>query len=64
VKAKEKKGDLAYNSVYENVVQQVRKLKELEPVLSKDYQNKSIKVVGAIYHLDNGAVEVLEETLN
>jgi len=61
-KAKVHSGDLTENAIYENVRYQVKKLRELEPVLSKDYKTNKISIVGAVYHIENGRVEFLEGT--
>ncbi len=61
--ARKQTGDLTHNAIYENVRLQVQKLRELEPVLAKDQREGKIKIVGAVYHLDNGRVEFLPDTL-
>jgi carbonic anhydrase len=50
-------------AVRKNVINQVEELRELEPVLSRMYHQGKILIVGAIYDLENGKVEFLEETL-
>ncbi len=52
--------DLIDASVRENIKMQVNQLKELEPVLAKRVREGSIKIVGALYHLETGKVEFLE----
>ncbi|MDO1449882.1 carbonic anhydrase [Rhodocytophaga aerolata] len=56
---KGKPGDHVTNAIYENVRLQVQKLRELEPVLAQDVKAGKIKIVGAIYHLEDGRVEFL-----
>lgn len=51
--------DLLDVSIRENVMLQVEQLKALEPVLAKRVREGSIKIIGAIYHLDSGLVEFL-----
>jgi carbonic anhydrase len=54
-----KKGD---NAVYQNVINQVNELKQLEPVLSRAYEKGILLIVGAVYDLETGKVEFLKET--
>ncbi len=64
--AKDNKGtpsetlDLA---VRENVRQQVKLLRGLEPVLSRRFDKGEVLIVGAVYNLHSGMVEFLEETV-
>jgi carbonic anhydrase len=60
-KVKGKPGDMVTNAIYENVRLQVQKFKDLEPVLAKDVREEKIKIVGAVYNLENGKVEFLDE---
>ncbi|MCU0384092.1 MAG: carbonic anhydrase [Cyclobacteriaceae bacterium] len=48
-------------SIKENVLMQVEQLKSLEPVLAKRVREGSIKIVGAIYHLQTGKVEFISQ---
>ena len=50
-------------AVRRNVVEQVDLLRSLEPVLSRRFDKGEVLIVGAIYHLDTGEVELLEETV-
>jgi carbonic anhydrase len=59
--AKDRKGDHIENTVKVNVAMQVESLSKLEPVLSKRYTNKEIKIIGAVYDLETGKVEFLPE---
>ncbi|MBP9888233.1 MAG: carbonic anhydrase [Leptospiraceae bacterium] len=59
--AKEMDGDLVENVVKVNVAKQVEQLKNLEPVLSKKVKNGEIKIVGAVYHIENGKVELIPD---
>lgn len=52
--------DLLDASIRENVRLQVEQLKALEPVLAKRVREGTIKIVGAIYHLESGEVEFLK----
>lgn len=52
-------GDLLDASIRENIRNQVEQLRNLEPVLAKRVREGSIKIVGALYHLDTGTVEFL-----
>jgi carbonic anhydrase len=52
--------DLLDASIRENIRMQVDQLKALEPLLAKRVREGSIKIVGALYHLDSGEVEFLD----
>jgi carbonic anhydrase len=56
-------GDKVYNSIRQNVIDQVNSLRDLDPILHKKYKNGEILIVGAIYDIDTGLVEFLPETL-
>lgn len=60
---KENSGNQMDNAVRQNVINQVEELRQLESVLSKAYQKGDLLIVGAVYSLDTGKVEFLEETL-
>ena len=59
--ARDMECDLVDNAVRVNVAKQVEQLKGLEPVLSKKTKSGEIKIVGAVYHLETGKVELLPE---
>lgn len=59
--ARELKGDLVDNAVKINVAREVEQLKNLEPVLSKQFKKGEIRIVGAVYHLETGKVEILPD---
>jgi carbonic anhydrase len=52
--------DLLDASIRENIKIQVKQLRSLEPVLAKRVREGSIKIIGALYHLETGKVEFLE----
>lgn len=56
-------GDIVDNAVRKNVVNQVNELRQLESVLSRGYAEGDLLIVGAVYSLETGVVEFLEETL-
>lgn len=56
-------GDNLDNAIRQNVVNQVHELRQLESVLSNAYEEGEILIVGAVYSLESGKVEFLEETL-
>ena len=61
-KAKEKKGgDILDNSIHENVLMTVEKLKESKPLLKELCEKGKLKAVGAYYDLDSGTVEFIED---
>ena len=46
-----------------NVVEQVHLLRDLEPVLSRGFERGDYVIVGAVYNLESGKVEFIEETI-
>ena len=58
-----KAGDKLENTVRQNVIKQVKELRELESVLSRAYERGEILIVGALYDLSKGKVEFLPETM-
>jgi len=50
-------------AIKENVIEQVNLLKNLEPVLSRRAVSGEVIIVGAVYNLDSGTVEFIEETI-
>lgn len=52
-------GTLAEASTTENIRQNVQRLKESTPILSRAVRNDSVKVIGGIYDLETGRVELL-----
>jgi carbonic anhydrase len=57
--AKTQAGDEVENAVKINVAMQVQQLQNMEPVLTKAVQSGELKIVGAVYNLENGSVEFL-----
>lgn len=53
--------DLLDASIRENIKIQVEQLRSLEPVLAKRVREGSIKIIGALYHLETGEVEFLKD---
>lgn len=51
-------------AIRENVIKQVNELRSLEPVLSRRFDQGDILIVGAVYDLDSGKVEFIEETIS
>ena len=58
-----KPGDAVENAVRQNVIEQVKNLRDLEPILHKKYTDGEILIVGAVYDIHSGKVEFLKETL-
>lgn len=56
-------GNQVDNAVRQNVINQVEELRQLESALSKAYLSGDLLIVGAVYSLDTGKVEFLEETM-
>jgi carbonic anhydrase len=52
-------GDLLTNAIKQNVVLTVQKLQAAEPVLSEAVNQKKLKVVGGVYDLKTGKVELV-----
>jgi carbonic anhydrase len=47
-------------AIRENIIMQVKQLRNLEPVLAKRVREGSIKIIGALYDLNTGKVEFFE----
>jgi carbonic anhydrase len=47
------------NAIKENVLLNVEKLKNATPIIDKAVAEKKVRIVGAVYNLDNGRVELL-----
>jgi carbonic anhydrase len=58
-KAKTESGDMLDNAVKENVKMVVAQLKASKPILAEMVEKGKIKIVGARYDLDTGAVELI-----
>jgi carbonic anhydrase len=58
-RAREQKGDLIANAVRENVSLVVDQLRKSQPILAERVEKGTMKVVGAVYHMDSGAVVVV-----
>ena len=57
-------GDMVANATRENVKIGVEKLRHLQPILAPAVKNGTVKVVGGIYDLHTGKVELLPSELN
>ena len=57
--AKDMSGTLYENAVKMNVILAVDELKNSAPILSRFVQERKIKIVGGIYHLGTGKVELI-----
>lgn len=53
--------DLLDASIRENIRTQVEQLRNLEPVLAKRVREGSVQIIGALYHLESGEVEFLQD---
>ncbi len=60
-KAKGMKGDLLNNAIDINTHDVVAQLEATKPILSEAVKEGKLKIVGARYHLDSGAVEILRD---
>lgn len=54
-----KGGDVLNNAIRQNVIDNVAKLKSATPILSSALNDKKIQVVGGIYRLGSGKVELV-----
>jgi carbonic anhydrase len=54
------RGDTLQNATRQNVIDNVAKLKSATPILSAAVEQKKLKVVGGIYRLKNGRVEMMD----
>jgi len=52
-------GDMLDNAIRRNVVLNVEKLKTASPILSKFIDDKKVRVVGGVYKLESGKVQLL-----
>ena len=52
-------GDLLANAIRRNVTINVEKVKDAAPILKSFVDNKKIRVVGGLYALRTGQVEIL-----
>ena len=52
-------GDLLANAIKQNVVLTVQKLQTAEPILSEAVNQKKLRVVGGVYNLKTGKVELV-----
>jgi carbonic anhydrase len=57
--ARKREGDLLTNAIEANVRLGVRRLSESGPLLSKAVETGTIKILGGLYQLDTGVVQIL-----
>jgi carbonic anhydrase len=57
--ASERPGDPLDNAIRQNVIDNVAKLKSATPILSSAVEQRKLKVVGGIYRLRDGRVEMI-----
>jgi carbonic anhydrase len=57
--AAKQSGNAVDNAVKQNVILNVEKLKTASPIIDKYVTDKKVIVVGAVYNLDNGRVELV-----
>lgn len=53
------RGDTLNNAIRQNVIDNVAKLKSAAPILGPAVDEKKLKVVGGIYRLESGKVEIM-----
>jgi carbonic anhydrase len=54
-----KPGDALENAIKQNVLLNVERLKAATPIIEAFVSEKKVQVVGAVYHLDDGRIELL-----
>lgn len=52
-------GNILDNAIRQNVLLNVEKLKAATPIIDKAVAEKKVRVVGAVYNLDNGRVDLV-----
>ena len=55
----DRSGNMLDNAIKENVILNVAKLKSATPIIDKAVADKKVRIVGAVYNLDDGRVELL-----
>jgi len=55
-------GTLVQVATLENIKQNVQRLQAATPILSKAHQAGKVKIVGGLYYLDTGKVELVSRT--
>jgi len=55
----DQRGNMLDNAIRQNVILNVEKLKATAPIIDKALAEKKVRIVGAVYNLDNGRVELL-----
>jgi carbonic anhydrase len=55
----DKPGDTLDNAIRQNVIRNVEKLKTAAPILDKAVEEKKIRIIGAVYDLASGRVELV-----
>ena len=61
IDAKKKPGEPLANAVRANVQLVVQQLRQSGPILAEQVRSQKIRIVGAVYELDTGAVHLLSE---
>jgi carbonic anhydrase len=55
----DKPGDTLNNAIRQSVILNVEKLKSAAPILREAVEEKKVRVVGAVYNLANGRIELV-----
>jgi carbonic anhydrase len=55
----DKPGDTLHNAIRQNVILNVEKLNTAAPILSEAVEETKVRVVGAVYNLANGRIELV-----
>jgi carbonic anhydrase len=57
--ASDQSGDLLANAIKQNVVLAIQKLQTAEPILSEAVSQKTLRVVGGVYNLNTGRIDMV-----
>ncbi len=55
------RGEIVDATARENVILNVNRLKDSTPIIKKLYKEKKINIVGALFHLRNGEIEIISD---
>jgi carbonic anhydrase len=58
-KAREQTGNTLLNTIKANIIFNANKLKTAQPIIAELVEQKKVRVVGALYHLKTGQVELI-----
>jgi carbonic anhydrase len=59
----EHQGDKSYEAVINNIIYFVGQLKTKSRITKEKFDKKEVEIFGAIYHLDNGKVQIIQDDI-